>query len=48
LLFRHRRAQYATLYSDSGGGTRLNLDELTGANKSQRLLGRGEQTESDS
>jgi hypothetical protein len=48
LLFRHRRAQYATLYSDAGGGTRLNLDELTGANMSQRLLGRGEQTESDS
>jgi hypothetical protein len=48
LLFRHRRAQHAALYSDAGGGTRLNLDELTGANKSQRLLGRGEQPESDS
>jgi hypothetical protein len=48
LLFRHRRAQHAALYSDAGGATRLNLDELTGANKSQRLLGRGEQAESDS
>jgi hypothetical protein len=48
LLFRHRRAQHAALYSDAGGGTRLNLDELTDANKSQRLLGRGEQPESDS
>jgi hypothetical protein len=48
LLFRHRRARQVALYSDAGGGTRLNLDELTGANKSQRLLGRGEQPESDS
>jgi hypothetical protein len=48
LLFRHRRAQHAALYSDAGGATRLNLDELTGANKSQRLLGRGDQAESDS
>jgi hypothetical protein len=47
LLFRHRRAQYASLYSDAGGGTRLNLDELTGVDRSQRLLGRGEQPESD-
>ncbi len=48
LLFRHRRAQHAALYSDAGGATRLNLDELTGANNSQRLLERGEQPESDS
>lgn len=47
LLFRHRRAQHAALYSDAGGGTRLNLDELTGVNRSQRLLGRGKQPESD-
>jgi hypothetical protein len=48
LLFRRRRAQQAALYSDAGGATRLNLDELTGANKSQRLLERGKQPESDS
>ena len=48
LLFRHRRAQHAALYSDAGGGTRLNLDELTGASNSQRLLERGKQPESDS
>jgi len=48
MLFRHRRAQQAALYSDAGGGTRLNLDELTDTNKSQRLLGPGEQTEADS
>ncbi len=47
LLFRHRRAQHAATYSDAGGGTRLNLDELTAVNRSQRLLGRGEQPESD-
>jgi hypothetical protein len=48
LLFRHRRARQAAFYSDAGGSTRLNLDELTDANKSQRLLGPGEQTEADS
>jgi hypothetical protein len=48
LLFRRRRAQQAALYSDAGGGVRLNLDELTGAGNSRRLLGRGEQPESDS
>ena len=48
LLFRHRRAQQAALYSDAGGGTRLNLDELTGASNSQRLLEPGKQPESDS
>ena len=48
LLFRRRRAQQAAFYSDAGGATRLNLDELTGANKSQRLLKRGKQPESDS
>jgi hypothetical protein len=47
LLFRRRRAQQGALYSDAGGATRLNLDELTGANKSQRLLERGKQPESD-
>ena len=48
LLFRHRRAQQAALYSDAGGGVRLNLDELTGASNSHRLLGPGPRPESDS
>jgi hypothetical protein len=48
LLFRHRRAQKATLYSDAGGATRLNLDELTGAGNSHTLLEPGNQPESDS
>jgi hypothetical protein len=48
LLFRHRRAQQAALYSDAGGGVRLNLDELTGAGDSHRLLGPANPTESDS
>lgn len=48
LLFRHRRARQAAFYSDAGGSTRLNLDEMTGASNSQRLLGPGKQTESDS
>ena len=46
LLFRHRRAQKAAAYSDAGGGVRLNLDELTSAVESERLLGSGT-TESD-
>ena len=41
LLFRHRRAQKAAAYSDAGGGVRLNLDELTSAVESERLLGSG-------
>jgi hypothetical protein len=48
LLFRRRLAQQATLYSDAGGATRLNLDELTDAGSSHRLLGRGKQPDSDS
>ena len=48
LLFRHRRAQQATLYSDAGGGTRLNLDEMTGTTSSRRLLEPGKQPNSDS
>lgn len=48
LLFRHRRAQRATLYSDAGGSTRLNLDELTGVSNSHKLLGPGKQPGSDS
>ncbi len=42
LLFRHRRAQRATRYSDAGGSVRLNLDELTTKRDSGRLLGRGD------
>ena len=38
LLFRHRRAQKAALYSDAGGSTRLNLDDLTGTHDPSRLL----------
>jgi hypothetical protein len=48
LLFRHRRAQKAALYSDAGGATRLNLDDLTGTSNSQRLLDSGKQPEADS
>lgn len=48
LLFRHRRAQQAALYSDAGGGTRLNLDELTGTKTAHRLLEPGKQPNSDS
>jgi hypothetical protein len=48
LLFRHRRAQQAALYSDAGGGTRLNLDELTDTKTSRRLLEPGKQSNSDS
>ena len=47
LLFRRRRAQQATLYSDAGGAVRLNLDDLTGTSNSRRSLGPGKQTESD-
>lgn len=38
LLFRYRRAQRATRYSDAGGTVRLNLDELTAHGNSGRLL----------
>lgn len=47
LLFRHRRAQRATAYSDAGGTVRLNLDELTGPRDPGRLLGPGATSESD-
>jgi hypothetical protein len=46
LLFRHRRAQQAALYSDAGGSVRLNLDELSSTNSS-RLLGPGEHVKPD-
>ena len=38
LLFRYRRAQRATRYSDAGGTVRLNLDELTAHGNSRGLL----------
>jgi hypothetical protein len=41
LLFRHRRAQKSAVFSDAGGQVRLNLDELTGAPNSSRLLESG-------
>ncbi len=47
LLFRHRRAQKASVYSDAGGSVRLNLDELTGTRATNRLLGSGSASESD-
>lgn len=38
-LFRRRRKQQATAtYSDAGGMTRLNIDELTGDHRDQKLL----------
>ena len=46
LLFRHRLAQKAAVYSDAGGSVRLNLDELTGT-RTNRLLGSGSASESD-
>ncbi|HYW74586.1 MAG TPA: hypothetical protein VE961_26410, partial [Pyrinomonadaceae bacterium] len=47
LLFRHRRAQRAAAFSDAGGSIRLNLDELTGAASSRRLLSTSEDTRKD-
>jgi hypothetical protein len=41
LLFRHRRAQKATVFSDAGGQVRLNLDDLTGASDPSRLIESG-------
>ena len=38
MMFRHRRTQKATRYSDAGGSIRLNLDELTGPANTSRLL----------
>ena len=48
MMFRHRRAQKATLYSDAGGSIRLNLDELTGPANTSRLLKSANSTERDS
>lgn len=48
LLFRRRRAQRAAAYSDAGGSIRLNLDDLTGPVRSQRLLPGAKQSEQHS
>jgi hypothetical protein len=47
LLFRHRRAQRAAAFSDAGGATRLNLDELTGPPQRHRLLSSSDQPHDD-
>jgi hypothetical protein len=44
LMFRHRRAQRAAVFSDAGGSVRLNLDDLTGIRDSSRLLEPPKQT----
>lgn len=41
MMFRRRRAQRATAYSDAGGSIRLNLDDLTAPASRQRLLQSG-------
>ncbi|HXI25657.1 MAG TPA: DUF6599 family protein [Pyrinomonadaceae bacterium] len=48
MMFRHRRAQKATMYSDAGGSIRLNLDELTGPANTSRLLKSANSSERDS
>ncbi len=45
MMFRHRRAQRAALYSDAGGSIRLNLDDLTGPPNTNRLLKSGSSSE---
>ena len=48
MMFRHRRAQKATMYSDAGGSIRLNLDELTGPANTSRLLKSANSSERES
>jgi hypothetical protein len=48
MMFRHRRAQKATMYSDAGGSIRLNLDELTGPANTSRLLKSANSSEQES
>ena len=38
MMFRHRRAQKAGMYSDAGGSIRLNLDELSAPTETRPLL----------
>lgn len=48
MMFRHRRAQKAAMYSDAGGSVRLNLDDLTGPANTRRLLQTGKPSEGSS
>jgi hypothetical protein len=48
MMFRHRRAQKATMYSDAGGSIRLNLDELSGPASTGRLLQSANSSERES
>ena len=48
MMFRHRRAQKATMYSDAGGSIRLNLDELTGPANTTHLLKSANSSERES
>jgi hypothetical protein len=48
MMFRHRRTQKATMYSDAGGSIRLNLDDLTGPANSSRLLKNANSSEQNS
>jgi hypothetical protein len=48
MMFRHRRAQKATMYSDAGGSIRLNLDELTAPANTSRLLKSANSSERES
>lgn len=48
MMFRHRRTQKATRYSDAGGSVRLNLDELTGPANTGRLLKSANSSEQES
>jgi len=48
MMFRHRRTQKATKYSDAGGSIRLNLDELTGPANTSRLLNSANSSEQES
>ena len=48
MMFRHRRTQRATMYSDAGGSIRLNLDELTEPANTGRLLKSANSSERES
>jgi hypothetical protein len=48
MMFRHRRTQKATMYSDAGGSIRLNLDDLTGPANAGRLLKNANSSEQNS
>lgn len=47
MIFRRRRAQAATAYTDAGGAVRLNLDELTATRDPSRLLESGTERQPD-